>query len=123
VRASAIVRNGAFSNCSNRVSAVATLVASGCCTIGPPPGPGLSEMTPWSSRNRSDSRSVPRPTSYSSSMTRSGGSRSPTALPRRLMSATMRWATSIAVFCGRVDTVAMGQNLRTAGPERDGDHP
>ena len=46
VRTSIIDENGAFSNCSSRLSVAARMLPSGCWTIGPPPGPGLSMITP-----------------------------------------------------------------------------
>ena len=49
-RASAITRYGAWSNCRSRASVAASDSAPGFSTTGPPPGPGLNDSTPCSSR-------------------------------------------------------------------------
>ena len=100
LRTSTIARYGAWLSCMSSISVLARCEAAGLISTGPPPGPGLSEMTPWNSSSRSASRSVPRPVSYFSSMTRSGGSRSPGVMPERTMSRTMRCATSMRPWVG-----------------------
>ena len=104
-RTSTMVRNGALRSCISSTTVPARWEASGSSSTGPPRGPGLSVITPWNSSSRSASRSVPRPVSYVASIARSGGSRSPGRSPPRTMSRTIRWATSIAAFGGRLPTV------------------
>ena len=100
-RASSTVRNDACSSWSIIAMMLARCRDPGRLTIGPPPGPVLIVITPWISRNRSASRSVPRATPYSSSIVFSGGSGEPCASPPSVISPTIRCASRAAVFWGR----------------------
>ena len=100
-RASSTERNEVCASCMRIAMTLARWRDCGSPTIGPPPGPVLIVMTPWISRKRSVSRSVPRATPYFSSISRSECSGAPGSRPSSVISLTMRWASSMAIFCGR----------------------
>ncbi len=108
VRTSSTSRKGAPARCRSSSIVLSSGEESGASRTGPPCGPGLRAITPWNSRSRSASRSVPRPVPYRSSISRSGSRSSPGCLCSRPTSITMRSASSMAALGGRLAGVRWG---------------
>src|SRR4051794_37665121 len=118
-----MLRNGACFSCISRITVLARCDASGSWRTGPPRGPGFNEITPWNSRRRSASRSVPRPVLYLSSIVRSGSSMSPGLSRSRKVSWTMLWARRTAALGGRAPWVTDMSSPYLAAITRRGSDP